>query len=179
MLLAGYARLAHGTYFLLHNSWGTGWGDGGYAWLHEATLSMWVHEAVAVDAEPIEKDPSNRPRRKRGEVTCAGAPVPDSITGSCAAPCPDGSPRHDDVCPVASQCPAGYVNLIGDVRARGADGEGERPGHGRLVDVRAGRVQLHDPKARDPGCTGAACEASCPAPDYRIGRMGDELVCLE
>jgi hypothetical protein len=45
LVLAGYARLPHGTYFLAHNSWGRSWGDGGYAWIHEQTLAQWARQA--------------------------------------------------------------------------------------------------------------------------------------
>jgi hypothetical protein len=35
------------------------------------------------------------------------------------------------------------------------------------------------PRAVDPACTGASCRESCPAPDYRLAKMGDALVCVE
>jgi hypothetical protein len=35
------------------------------------------------------------------------------------------------------------------------------------------------PRAVDPACTGARCRESCPAPDYRLAKMGDTLVCVE
>jgi hypothetical protein len=177
--LAGYARLPHGTYFLMHNSWGPSWGDGGYAWMHEATLNLWVHEAVVIDAEPLVPDPANRPRRKRGEVTCDAGLVPDSISGACAPPCPDGGPRHDDVCPVANQCPSSYVNLIGTCVLAAPTAKGSDPSTGIQWTCGPSGCSYVLPKAADPACTGGACMASCPAPDFRVGRMGQELVCLE
>jgi hypothetical protein len=179
LVLAGYAHLPHGTYFLAHNSWGTGWGDSGYAWIHEATLQAWAREVVAVDAEPLERDAASRPPRKRAETTCAGDLVPDSIRGTCAPSCPDGSPRHDGVCPVAGQCPGGYVNLIGACVLAAPASTGKDPGTGVSWRCGPGGCSYELPRAVDPACTGATCRAACPAPDFRLARMGEALVCIE
>jgi hypothetical protein len=179
LVLAGYAHLQHGTYFLAHNSWGAGWGDGGYAWIHEATLQQWTREVVAVDAEPLERNDGSRPRRQRAETTCAGNLVPDSIRGTCSPACPDGSPRHDEVCPVAGQCPAGYVNLIGACALGAPTAAGKDPSTGVAWRCGPGGCSYELPRAVDPACTGASCRASCPAPDFRLAKMGNTLVCVE
>ncbi len=181
LVLAGYVHLAHGTYFLAHNSWGTGWGDGGYAWIHEATLQAWAREVVAVDAEPLERDAASRPRRQRAETTCApgGNLVPDSIRGTCAPSCPDGSPRHDGVCPVAGQCPPGYVNLIGACVLAAPSATGHDPDTGVEWRCGPGGCSYELPRSVDPACTGATCRAACPAPDFRLAQMGAALVCVE
>jgi len=179
VLLAGYAHLPHGTYFLMHNSWGAGWGDAGYAWIHEATLRRWIHEAVAVDAEPIERQAGSRPPRQRAETTCAPGLVPDSIRASCAPPCPDHSPRHDGVCPVAGQCPAGFVNLTGACVLAAPETTGKDPGTGVSWSCGPGGCSFVLPRASAPACTGGTCEASCPAPDFVVARMGSSLVCVE
>jgi len=179
LLVSGYARMPHGTYFLLHNSWGTGWGDAGYAWIHEATLRQWTRDVAAVDAEPVERDPTSRPRRKRAETTCASNLVPDSIRGTCSAACPDHSPRHDGVCPVAGQCPAGRVNLTGACVLAAPTASGRDPATGISWSCGPGGCSYEVPRASDPACTGASCRASCPAPDLVLARMGSELVCVE
>jgi hypothetical protein len=179
MLLAGYAHLAHGTYFLLHNSWGAGWGDAGYAWMHEATLRRWTHEAVAVDAEPLERQVGSRPRRQRAETTCAAGLVPDSIRSACTPACPDGSPRHDGVCPVAGQCPAGFVNLTGACVLAAPTATGKDPSTGVSWSCGPGGCSYVLPRASDPACTGATCQASCPAPDFIVAKMASALVCVE
>jgi len=179
LVVAGYARLPHGTYFLLHNSWGTGWGDGGYAWIHEATLRMWTREVAAVDAEPLERDAASRPRRKRAETTCAGNLVPDSIRGTCSPACPDHSPRHDGVCPAPGQCPSGSVNLTGACVLAAPSANGRDPETGISWSCGPGGCSYELPRASDPACTGATCRASCPAPDSILARMGAELVCVE
>lgn len=177
VLLAGYAALPHATYFLMHNSWGAGWGDGGYAWIHEATLRAHLHEALVLDAEPLDAGSTTRPKRQRGETTCTGELVPDSIKGACTPKCPDGSPRHDGVCAIAGQCPTGYVNLTGMCvlaapTTKGASG-------GITWSCGPGGCTYVIPKKVDPQCTGATCLASCPAPAFRLAKEGGRLTCIE
>jgi hypothetical protein len=179
MLVAGYAHLPHGTYFLLHNSWGPGWGDGGYAWIHEATVQKWAREVVAVDAEPLARDPGSRSRRQRGEVICDAGTVPDSITGMCAPACPDHSPRHEGVCPIANQCPASYVNLTGACVLAAPVVRGTDPDTNVSWSCGPGGCVYALPRASDPACTGNTCEASCPAPDFHLAKMGAKMVCVE
>ncbi|HEY3821684.1 MAG TPA: C1 family peptidase [Polyangiaceae bacterium] len=179
MVIAGYAHFAHGTYFLLHNSWGTGWGDGGYAWIHETTLRRWSLELVAIDAEPLLRAAGSRPLRQRAQTTCASGLVPDSIRATCASPCPDHSPRHDGVCPVAGQCPAGFVNLTGACVLAAPAVSGRDADSGIAWSCGPGGCGYVLPKTSDPGCTGATCQVSCPAPDFILAKMGGELVCEE
>jgi hypothetical protein len=179
LLLSGYAKLPHGTYFLAHNSWGPAWGDGGYAWIHEATLRSWTHEAVAVDAEPVERGPGGRPLRDRGQTTCEGDLVLDSMRGTCSAACPDGSPRHEGICAIAGQCPKGYVNLTGVCVLAAPTASGRDARSGVTWRCGPGGCSYELPRAIDPTCTGATCKASCPAPDFHIARMGAALVCVE
>ena len=179
LLLSGYASLPHGTYFLAHNSWGPAWGDGGYAWLHEATLRAWMHEAVAVDAEPVQLGPGGRPARARGQTTCEGDRVLDSMRGTCSPTCPDGSPRHDGVCAVAGQCPGAYVNLTGSCVLAAPTASGRDPRTGVSWRCGPGGCSYELPRSSDPTCTGAVCKASCPAPDFHVARMGSSVVCVE
>jgi hypothetical protein len=179
VLLAGYVRLPHATYFLAHNSWGTSWGDGGYAWMHEATIAAWVRDSVVIAAEPIARDATGRPRRNRGETTCAGDLVQDSIRGTCSAACPDGSPRHDGVCAIAGQCPQSFVNLSGACVLAAPAARGSDPDTGIAWTCGPGGCSYTIPRASDPSCTGATCKASCPAPDFHVARRGSALVCLE
>jgi hypothetical protein len=179
VVLAGYAHFPHGTYFLIHNSWGASWGDGGYAWIHESTVQRWSLEIVAVDAEPLLRAAGSRPPRQRAQTTCDADLVPDSIRATCARPCVDHSPRHDGVCPVAGQCPAGYVNLTGACVLAAPSASGRDPATGVAWTCGPGGCSYVLPRAVDPGCTGATCQVSCPAPDFILARMGSELVCEE
>jgi Papain family cysteine protease len=179
LIVAGYARLPHGTYFLLHNSWGTLWGDSGYAWLHEATVKAWAKEAVVLDAQPKVDGDGGRPKRVRGELTCESGFLPDSIRGVCAARCADGSPRHDGVCPVAGQCPTGMVNLTGACVLAAPSGSGHDPDTGVDWTCGAGGCTYTVPRAVDKPCTGNACLVSCPAPDFHLARVNDQMTCIE
>jgi len=180
MVVAGYATLPHGTYFLLHNSWGTGWGDAGYAWIHEATIAKWTREYLVIDAVPEVRDAQQRALRARGATTCDGDLVLDSIRGTCASRCPDGSPHHDGVCAAAKNpCPAGYVNLTGTCVVAAPSTTGTDPTSGIAWKCGAGGCSYDLPRGVDPSCSGNTCKASCPAPDYRIAKEGDHVTCVE
>jgi hypothetical protein len=179
MLVAGYAHFPHGTYFLLHNSWGASWGDGGYAWMHESTLWRWSLEVIAVDAEPLLRIPGSRRLRERAQTTCASGLVPDSIRATCAPPCPDGSPRQDGICAIPGQCPPGYVNLTGACQLAAPTARGRDPDTGVSWSCGPGGCSYAMPRGSDSACTGSICQASCPAPDFILAKMGSELVCIE
>jgi hypothetical protein len=179
VVIAGYAHFAHGTYFLVHNSWGSGWGDGGFAWIHETTLRRWSLEIVAIDAEPILRGPGSRPLRQRAQTTCDTGLVPDSIRGTCTPPCPDHSPRHDGVCPVAGQCPGGFVNLTGACVLAAPVASGKDADSGITWTCGAGGCSYVLPRTSYAGCTGTSCQASCPSPDFILAKMGSQLVCEE
>ncbi len=178
-VLSGYANYPHGAYFLVHNSWGPTWGDAGYAWMHMATLSKWAKQLVAIDAEPIERDPQKRPKRVRGVFACAPGLVPDSIGGKCSAACPDHSPRHDDVCAAGNECPKDFVNLTGECVLAAPSTTGKDPSTGIAWTCGPGGCSYTLPKEIDPACTGNICQTSCPAPDFHVAKLGSTLVCVE
>lgn len=180
MVVAGYASVKGGAYFLLHNSWGPGWGDGGYAWMHEETLKAHLDEALVLDAEPLSFEAALRPKRRRGEVTCVADLVPDSITGNCTRPCADGSPRHGDVCPAPKEaCPAGYVNLTGACVRAAPIAKGQTPDGAITFQCGVAGCSYVVPRSLDAACTGSLCKASCPAPEFRLAKDSSGLTCIE
>jgi hypothetical protein len=172
--------LPAGNYYLVHNSWGTTWGDGGYAWIHQDILQKFWNSNIIVVAD-VEPMAVARLRERAHGVTsrCAGGDVPDSISGLCAKPCADGSPRHNNACAIDGQCPAGTVNLIGEcmmaapVRSSGTDATS----HVRW-SCGAGGCTYWVPQG-EATCTKGECSISCPAPDFRLATTQKGLVCVE
>ena len=167
------------TYFLLHNRWGTSWGDGGYAWMHEATLNLWAREVVAIDAEPLQRDAQSRPRRDRGTH---GAPR-GLCTGQHSAPrALRRAPTAARATTACARSPVSARRATCEprrrVRARGAGGERDRQVYGDRLDVWPRRVRFSPCLSRwSPTCTGSVCAASCPAPDFHLAKMGRARVC--
>ncbi len=180
--LAGYAMTPNGNYYLVHNSMGTKWGDDGFAWLHEDFLKAYWNDRLMVipDVEPIQVE--RRRTRRRGQLApkCDGDKAPDSISAMCASKCPDGSPRHNNVCAddKKKECPVGFVNLTGECVLGAPKSQGTDPtskvkwecGHGGCVyDIPKGKLD----------CKEASCQFSCPAPDFRLATTAKGLVCVE
>jgi Papain family cysteine protease len=181
ILLAGYAMLPVGTYYLVHNSWGANWGDGGYAWIHEDVLKKyWNSNLIMVaDLQPIEVE-QLRERAHGGLVAvCPSGELVDSISGQCAKACADGSPRHNDVCAVGGQCPDGTVNLTGEcLMAAPAHSTGTDATTHVRWSCGAGGCAYWVPEGFGD-CKGGECAVSCPAPDFRLATTQKGVVCVE
>jgi hypothetical protein len=91
--LAGYRTLNGQRQFLVHNSWGTEWGDNGYAWLSEETVKLQLRNAYKVRIS--DGKGQTPPPNASG---CASGQVRDSVLGVCAPLCPSGSPPAAGVC---------------------------------------------------------------------------------
>lgn len=86
MSMAGYRVLANGKReFLLHNSWGTSWGDQGYAWVSEKMVQTMMHYAFRVKME------GQAPAAGLTDDDCAWDELVDSATGRCDKICSDDS----------------------------------------------------------------------------------------
>jgi hypothetical protein len=200
ILLAGYAMTPNGNYYLVHNSWGTKWGDGGFAWLHEDFLkSYWIDKLMVIpDVQP--KEVAELRARAHGSLTekCGEGKAPDSISGLCAGKCSDGSPRHNNVCPNAAKegkdekrerdkekkedrsadCPAGMVNLTGECVMAAPKSSGKDEASKIKWECGAGGCVYDIPKDK-LDCKEKDCEVSCPAPDFRLATTPKGLVCVE
>ena len=192
MVLSGYKTQSNGTYYLLHNSWGTGWGDNGYAWIHENTLKRNIRSAYVVEAHaygaappptpsqpnPPAPPPPAPPTPPGGRPACTTG-LPDSTTGECVPACPDGSPRANGVCATAGQCAAGQINLFG-ICLLGA------PSKPPSVDPVSGVKVVCAPggctyfmTTGQQGCTQLVCTQSCPAPKFVLTNGPNGLSCSE
>jgi hypothetical protein len=182
VVLAGYAMTPNGNYYLVHNSFGTKWGDQGYAWLHESYMTAYSSDNLIVipDVEPVLVEQLRA--RANGQLTaiCAAGQAPDSISGMCAGLCPDGSPRHNNVCALdgSRDCPSGMVNLTGECLMSAPRSAGSDPTSGVGWACGPGGCAYAIPSGR-LGCREAACAVSCPAPSFRLATMNNGLVCVE
>jgi hypothetical protein len=180
VLLAGYAMTPNGTYYLVHNSWGPRWGDGGFAWIHEEILKQgWINGSMEIpDVEPTGAAVHRAHRHGGFAMKCEGGKLPDSISGLCAGKCADGGPRHNNVCPddKKNECPAGHINLTGECvlsapKSAGTEGKvkWECAATGCTYEVPKGELE----------CKEKECQISCPAPDFRLATTPKGLVCVE
>ncbi len=103
LVLAGYEETPHGTFYLIHNSWGKAWGTEGYAWIWDKTLRANIAEAYVLQVRPTEHAHVRRAPPAHRFSACNGALVPDATTSQCVPACSDGGPRVNGVCPTADQ----------------------------------------------------------------------------
>ncbi len=195
MVIAGYKTQSNGTYYLLHNSWSTSWGDNGYAWILDTTLRTNLKYAYVVDVStpgaPAPSQPTPPSPNSPGQATppipnasyCPAGSVPDSGMLVCLPPCPDGSPRHFNTCAQAapgapSGCPQGQINVFGLCVASPVAGLGTDAATGIKHQCGAGGCTYFVPGGV-AGCQAPVCMRSCPSPKYLLtaGPLG--LGCSE
>lgn len=188
MVIAGYKTQANGTYYLLHNSWGTRWGDGGYAWILEKTLLTNMKYGYLVDVSttnPSQPEKPNSPGEPTPPVPspglCPAGLVPDSGVPLCLPPCADGSPRHFNTCPspqAQSGCGPGEVNIFGFCVTSPVAGAGSDSATGVRYTCGAGGCSYLVPGGIG-GCRSALCTRSCPSPKFVLTSGATGLGCSE
>jgi hypothetical protein len=177
--LVGYTHVGSERYFLIKNSWGEKWGDGGYGWIHETSLRKIVHGGYVVVVDPVGDQKLRRHKRHPVAVAaCAAGQVPDSVDNACKPTCSDGSARHGGYCGTTADCTKGFVNVAGECVLAAPHTKGTEPKTGITFACTAPGCTYNLPKGAG-GCKDAMCQKSCPAPDYRLGEGKYGLLCLE
>jgi hypothetical protein len=99
ILFAGYRHKNGQRQFLVHNSWGKDWGDGGYAWISDNAVKQFIKHAykVVISDTSAPPPPPSDPNALTDD-DCAENELVDSVSGQCSAMCPDDSR------PASGQC---------------------------------------------------------------------------
>ena len=99
ILLVGYRHLLGQRQFLVHNSWGTDWADGGYGWISENAVRTYIKHAykvVVTDTSappPLPSEPT-----ALTDDDCGESQLVDAVTGRCAEICPDDTRPSSGSC---------------------------------------------------------------------------------
>jgi hypothetical protein len=102
ILLSGYRHQGNQRQFLVHNSWGKDWGDGGFAYISEAMLTKYIKHAYSVVLSDGTQPPPPSDPAGLTDDDCGQDELVDSVTGQCATMCPDDSRPANGQCAVSA-----------------------------------------------------------------------------
>jgi hypothetical protein len=176
VLLSGYEDTPKGTFYLIHNSWGTKWGTDGYAWIWEKTLRTNLAEAFVLQVRPTSLAKVKRAPSIHKFSSCGAGLAPDATTTQCVPPCGDGGPRVNGVCPTAGQCPENEVNLYGKCELAAPTINKTLSDGTKVACGLSGCTYIVPPGKAS--CSGSQpCTISCASPRYMLGSGARGLAC--
>lgn len=166
VLIVGYRQLNGATYFIIRNSYGPTWGDGGYGYMSEATLRDNLSIGIVMDIRVTRAAPVSCPDGQSA-----------ALDGTCRMRCPDGS-LADAMGQCASEpamCAAGQVADRANVCVA-ACAAGSAMLGGASVECTAQGCRWTVPAGMS-GCPagGAACAQFCPAPTCALTASMNEF----
>jgi len=144
VVLAGYRTLPNGTkQFLIHNSWSSRWGDGGYGWISEAMVSRFTRAAYRVRV-----------------TDAAGGGVPALPGKPAGGACPAGQTKD----PVFGMCvPGGLPGVPGL--------PGQQPPQQQPQPQQPPKPQGSCPQGQAPDMMSGGCTNLCPNGQPTVGGM--------
>lgn len=168
-LLVGYKTLNGKPHFIIRNSWGADWADGGYAYIAADTLEKNIGEVVAVAVRRLD-GPDTAPACAAGEAA--------DLAGDCRKLCADGALADPaGSCePTSATCAAGLVADAGG-QCVAACASMPRTYPGMRVECRDRACTWHVDHGV-MGCnagTGKTCDKTCPAPTCGVVTRQNEL----
>ena len=125
VVLSGFRTVGSEKQFLIHNSWGTGWGEGGFAWIGENMVRSQLRYAYRVRVGQTGSGPAPGgsgcpggapaiggmclpaipgmtpkpgPAPQGGQGGCPPGQSKDLLSGQCINACPNGAPPVGGLC---------------------------------------------------------------------------------